>query len=128
MTTVINDSNISSTNIQSDRLIDLPWVEKYRPDKISNIIAHEQILNTLSTLMEKNNFPHVIFYGPPGTGKTTTILACAKHMYGESFTNMVLELNGSDDRGINVVREQIKEFSQSEIFSNEVFNVNKKKT
>ena len=127
MTTVINDSNISSTNIQSDRLIDLPWVEKYRPDKISNIIAHEQILNTLSTLMEKNNFPHVIFYGPPGTGKTTTILACAKHMYGESFTNMVLELNGSDDRGINVVREQIKEFSQSEIFSNEVFNVNKKK-
>jgi replication factor C subunit 3/5 len=77
--------------------------------------------------MEKNNFPHVIFYGPPGTGKTTTILACAKHMYGESFTNMVLELNGSDDRGINVVREQIKDFSQSEIFSNEVFNVNKKK-
>ena len=132
MTTVINDSNISSTNILLDKLnsktiLDLPWVEKYRPDKISNIIAHEQILNTLSTLMEKNNFPHVIFYGPPGTGKTTTILACAKHMYGESFTNMVLELNGSDDRGINVVREQIKDFSQSEIFSNEVFNVNKKK-
>ena len=131
MATIINDSNISTNikelDIQSDRLIDLPWVEKYRPDKIINIIAHEQILNTLSTLMEKNNFPHVIFYGPPGTGKTTTILACAKHMYGESFTNMVLELNGSDDRGINVVREQIKEFSQSEIFSNEVFNVNKKK-
>lgn len=136
MATVINDSNISSTNIllnnlsnklNSKIILDLPWVEKYRPDKIINIIAHEQILNTLSTLMEKNNFPHVIFYGPPGTGKTTTILACAKHMYGESFTNMVLELNGSDDRGINVVREQIKDFSQSEIFSNEVFNVNKKK-
>ena len=127
MATIINESNILSDKLNSKTIIDLPWVEKYRPDKISNIIAHEQILNTLSTLMEKNNFPHVIFYGPPGTGKTTTILACAKHMYGESFTNMVLELNGSDDRGINVVREQIKDFSQSEIFSNEVFNVNKKK-
>ena len=127
MSTTINESNILSDKLNNKTIIDLPWVEKYRPDKISNIIAHEEILNTLSTLMEKNNFPHVIFYGPPGTGKTTTILACAKHMYGESFTNMVLELNGSDDRGINVVREQIKEFSQSEIFSNEVFNVNKKK-
>jgi replication factor C subunit 3/5 len=126
MTDIINDSNISD-KLNSKIIVDLPWVEKYRPDKISNIIAHEQILNTLSTLMEKNNFPHVIFYGPPGTGKTTTILACAKHMYGDSYTNMVLELNGSDDRGINVVREQIKDFSQSEIFSNEVFNVNKKK-
>ena len=127
MTDIINDSNILSNKLNSKTILGLPWVEKYRPDKISNIIAHEEILKTLSTLMEKNNFPHVIFYGPPGTGKTTTILACAKHMYGESFTNMVLELNGSDDRGINVVREQIKDFSQSEIFSNEVFNVNKKK-
>lgn len=105
----------------------LPWVEKYRPDKINNIISHGDILKTLSTLMEKNNFPHVIFYGPPGTGKTTTIHACAKEMYGISLPNMVLELNGSDDRGINVVREQIKDFSQSDLFSNDIFNVNKKK-
>jgi replication factor C subunit 3/5 len=105
----------------------LPWVEKYRPDQIMNIISHKEILDTLKNLMNKNNFPHVIFYGPPGTGKTTTILACAKHMYGSSYPNMVLELNGSDDRGINIVREQIKEFSQSEMFSNEIFNVNKKK-
>ena len=105
----------------------LPWVEKYRPDKISNIISHKEILKTLKTLINKDNFPHVIFYGPPGTGKTTTILACAKHMYGLSYVNMVLELNGSDDRGINVVREQIKEFSQSHMFNNEIFNVNKKK-
>jgi replication factor C subunit 3/5 len=105
----------------------LPWVEKYRPDTITNIISHKEILNTLSTLMEKNNFPHVIFYGPPGTGKTSTILACAKHMFGPLYTNMVLELNGSDDRGINVVREQIKDFSQSDLFLNDIFNVNKKK-
>lgn len=110
-----------------EKINNLPWVEKYRPDEIINIISHKEILNTLKNLMDKNNFPHVIFYGPPGTGKTTTILACAKHMFGSSFANMVLELNGSDDRGINVVREQIKDFSQSEMFSNEIFNVNKKR-
>jgi len=83
----------------------LPWVEKYRPDQIINIISHKEISKTLEKLINKNNFPHAIFYGPPGTGKTTTILACAKQMYGSSFSSMVLELNGSDDRGINVVRE-----------------------
>ena len=104
-----------------------PWVEKYRPDKISDIISHNDILNTLYSLIKKNSFPHVIFYGPSGPGKTTTILACAKHLYGESFSKMVLELNGSDDRGINVVREQIKDFSCSEMFSNSIFNKTNKK-
>jgi len=116
----------SNKSNKSNKSSNLPWVEKYRPDQIENIISHKEILNTLKTLMDKNNFPHVILYGPPGTGKTTTILACAKHMFGPSYSNMVLELNGSDDRGINVVREQIKDFSQSDLFSNEIFNVNKK--
>lgn len=111
--------------VSTPKASNLPWVEKYRPDQIENIISHKEILNTLTTLMDKNNFPHVILYGPPGTGKTTTILACAKHMFGPSYSNMVLELNGSDDRGINVVREQIKDFSQSDLFSNEIFNINK---
>jgi replication factor C subunit 3/5 len=105
----------------------IPWVEKYRPQTIETIISHKDILNTLYSLINKKNFPHVIFYGPSGTGKTTTILACAKKMYGESYNNMVLELNGSDDRGINVVREQIKDFSSSEMFTNIIFNKNKKK-
>jgi len=56
----------------------------------------------------------MIFYGPPGTGKTTTIMACAKKIYGENYRSMILELNGSDDRGINVVREQIKNFSATD--------------
>jgi len=105
----------------------LPWVEKYRPKTIETIISHKDILNTLYSLINKKNFPHVLFYGPSGTGKTTTILACAKKMYGDSYHNMVLELNGSDDRGINVVREQIKDFSSSEMFTNVIFNKNKKK-
>jgi len=110
----------------NEKKINLPWVEKYRPELMNNIISHTNILNTLKTLIDKNNLPHMIFYGPPGTGKTTTILACAKYIYGSSFVNMVLELNGSDDRGINVIREQIKDFSQSEMFKNDIYNVNNK--
>jgi replication factor C subunit 3/5 len=54
-----------------------------------------------------------MFYGPPGTGKTSTILACARKLYGEKFKSMILELNASDDRGIDVVREQIKNFAST---------------
>lgn len=106
---------------------DLPWVEKHRPSELCNIISHTDILNTLKNLCDKNNFPHVMFYGPPGTGKTTSISACGKYMYGASSNKMILELNGSDDRGINVIREQIKEFCESNMYNNEIFNVNKRK-
>jgi replication factor C subunit 3/5 len=92
----------------------LPWVEKYRPDKLDDIISHREIINTLTNFIANNKIPHMIFYGPPGTGKTTTILACAKKIYGRHFNSMILELNGSDDRGINVVREQIKNFSATD--------------
>jgi len=91
-----------------------PWVEKYRPDNLDDIISHKEIINTLTNFIANNKIPHMIFYGPPGTGKTTTILACAKKIYGTNFNSMILELNGSDDRGINVVREQIKNFSATD--------------
>jgi len=96
----------------------LPWIEKYRPDNFEDIISHNDILNALDKMINNNSLPHLIFYGPPGTGKTTTILASAKKMYGNSYRNMILELNGSEDRGINVVREQIKDFSASKQFIN----------
>jgi replication factor C subunit 3/5 len=92
----------------------LPWVEKYRPNNLDDIISHTDIINTLTNLITNNKLPHLIFYGPPGTGKTTTILACAKKIYGSYSNSMLLELNGSDDRGINVVREQIKNFSATD--------------
>ena len=92
----------------------LPLVEKYRPKDFENIISHDNILSTLTNLINSNKMPHLIFYGPPGTGKTTTIMACVRRIYDDKFKQMVLELNGSDDRGINVVREQIKEFACSQ--------------
>jgi len=92
----------------------LPWIEKYRPNELSDIISHKEIINTLTNLITFGTIPHMIFYGPPGTGKTTTILACARMIYGQNYRSMILELNGSDDRGINVVRDQIKNFSATD--------------
>ena len=86
-------------------------MEKYRPKALEELIAHEEIISILNKLIESNKLPHLLFHGPPGTGKTSTILACARKMYGDSFKSMVLELNASDDRGIDVVRDQIKEFA-----------------
>ncbi len=96
---------------------DLPtetlWVEKYRPKNLDDLVAHEEIRATLRKLIAEKTLPHLLFYGPPGTGKTTAILACAREMYGAHFQSLVLELNASDDRGIDVVREQIKTFAST---------------
>ena len=72
----------------------LPWVEKYRPSTLNDIISHKENINTLTKLIDSNRLPHMIFYGPPGTGKTTTILACAKKIYGSNYNFMILELIG----------------------------------
>ncbi|CAO1385819.1 unnamed protein product [Diamesa serratosioi] len=97
----------------------LPWVEKYRPATLDDLISHEEIISTSSKFIKQNQLPHLLFYGPPGTGKTSTILACARQLYTPSqFSSMVLELNASDDRGIGVVRGPILNFASTRtIFS-----------
>ncbi|KAK5089788.1 Subunit of heteropentameric Replication factor C (RF-C) [Exophiala xenobiotica] len=97
----------------------LPWVEKYRPNTLDDVSGHQDILATINRFVEQNRLPHLLLYGPPGTGKTSTILALARQIYGSrNMRQMVLELNASDDRGIDVVREQIKTFaSTKQIFS-----------
>ncbi len=100
----------------------LPFIEKYRPSTISEIISHEAILSTISNFISKKSIPHFLFYGPPGTGKTTCALA--RQLYGDSYKNMILELNASDDRGIQIVRNKIKDFCSSLISFNNMTNDN----
>ena len=88
----------------------LPWSEKYRPGSISNIIYHDKITKTIVKYLDTQKLPHLLFYGPPGTGKTSSILAIAKQYYKEDFYNMVLVLNASEERGIETVRNRIKQF------------------
>lgn len=92
----------------------MPFVEKYRPEDLSRIISHIDIVKTIRKFIEGKKLPHLLFHGPPGTGKTSCMIAIAKELYGPSYRNMTLELNASDDRGINVVRDQIKSFCSTQ--------------
>ncbi|KAK5997222.1 Replication factor C subunit 3 [Cladobotryum mycophilum] len=109
----------SAANLPVEAEDSLPWVEKYRPVSLNDVSGHQDILATINKFIDSNRLPHLLLYGPPGTGKTSTILALARRIYGASnVRQMVLELNASDDRGIDVVREQIKTFaSTKQIFS-----------
>ena len=102
---VFSSSSSSSSKVETN----LPWVEKQTRQPGANG-CHEEIITVLNKLIDSSKLPHLLFYGPPGTGKTSTIVACAKKMYGPAYKSMALELNASDDRGIDVVRDQIKNF------------------
>ncbi|CCD22551.1 replication factor C subunit 2 NDAI_0A03940 [Naumovozyma dairenensis CBS 421] len=90
-----------------------PWVEKYRPKQLDDITAQGHAVSVLKKTLQSANLPHMLFYGPPGTGKTSTILALAKELYGpELMKSRILELNASDERGISIVREKVKNFAR----------------
>ncbi|PHH75908.1 hypothetical protein CDD82_4223 [Ophiocordyceps australis] len=93
-----------------------PWVEKYRPKTLDDVTAQHHTITVLQRTLQASNLPHMLFYGPPGTGKTSTILALAKELYGpEMIKSRVLELNASDERGISIVREKVKNFARMQL-------------
>jgi len=103
-------SSSSTLNAQ-----ELPWVEKHRPILIKDITGNEETVSRLQVIAKDGNMPNLIIAGPPGIGKTTSILCLAHELLGDSAKDAVLELNASDDRGIDVVRNRIKMFAQTKI-------------
>jgi replication factor C small subunit len=89
------------------------WIEKYRPKMLDEVVNQKETIAGIQALLKTPaTMPHFLFAGPPGTGKSTVALCIARQLMGESFRKLVLELNASDERGIGVVRERIKGFSQ----------------
>ncbi|KAK3081120.1 Subunit of heteropentameric Replication factor C (RF-C), partial [Coniosporium uncinatum] len=110
-----SSSKAPTTKTQPDNRLQ-PWVEKYRPKSLADVTAQDHTITVLSRTLQSSNLPHMLFYGPPGTGKTSTILALAKQLYGpELIKTRVLELNASDERGISIVREKVKNFARQQL-------------
>jgi replication factor C small subunit len=89
------------------------WIEKYRPQTLEDIVGQETITERLESYVARNDLPHLMFSGQAGIGKSTAALAVARELYGEDWREHFLELNASDQRGIDVVRERIKNFARS---------------
>ena len=98
---------------------DIPWVEKYRPSSISTIILSEENQKIVKSVFQHNYIPNILFYGPPGTGKTTTVIQIIREyqeIHRESKQGLMIHLNASDERGVEVIRSQINAFVTSKTF------------
>ncbi|MCJ7469198.1 replication factor C small subunit [Candidatus Bathyarchaeota archaeon] len=88
------------------------WAEKYRPKSLEAIVDQKEIVDRLKSFVKARNVPHCILAGPPGTGKTTAALCLSRDLYGDAYREHTMELNASDERGIDVVRETVKTFAR----------------
>ncbi len=101
----------------------IPWTEKYRPKKLLEVVGQEVIVKSLEAYAKSKNMPHLLFSGKAGVGKTTCALALARELFGENLRESFLELNASDERGIDVVRGKIKDFARTVPLENVPFKI-----
>ena len=99
------------------------WTEKYRPSDFLGIIGQEEIVARVKAFVAKKNMPHLLLAGPPGVGKTTLSLVIAKQLYGESWRQNVLELNASSERGIDIIRNNVKDFARTKSIGDVPFKI-----
>lgn len=95
------------------------WTEKHRPNTLSEVVGQDEITKRLEAFVEEESIPHMLFSGPPGTGKTTCAVALAKDLYGDEWKQNFMETNASEERGIDVVREKIKDFARTKAINAE---------
>ncbi|MCD6409236.1 MAG: replication factor C small subunit [Candidatus Verstraetearchaeota archaeon] len=93
--------------------VEIMWTEKYRPRTLDEIVNQEEVVKRLKKFVEEKSMPHCLFAGPPGTGKTTAAMCLAHDLFGENFAQNYMELNASDERGIDVIRTTVKEFART---------------
>jgi len=96
------------------------WTEKYRPQNLDDMVNQTDIVSRLKTFVKEKSLPNLLFVGPAGIGKTTSILAMARDLYGPSYKNYILELNASDERGIDVIRDKVKNFARTAAIASDV--------
>ncbi len=99
------------------------WTEKYRPVKFDEMVGQEEIIKRVRSLTDSMNIPHLLFAGPAGTGKSTLALIIVKQLFEESWRENYLELNASDERGIDVVRQKVKDFARTKAIGDVPFKV-----
>jgi len=102
---------------------ELPWIEKYRPRELADVAGQGDVIRILSSFVERRRMSHLIFAGPAGVGKTTCALILARKILGENWRNNFLELNASDERGIDIVRTKIKQFCRSMVLGDAPFRI-----
>jgi replication factor C small subunit len=102
---------------------ELPWIEKYRPTEFADVAGQEDAVRILSSFVGQRRMSHLIFAGPAGVGKTTCALILAKKILGDDWRGNFLELNASDERGIDVVRTKIKTFCRSMVLGEAPFRI-----
>ncbi len=99
------------------------WTEKYRPKKFNEIVGQENIIKKIESLTNSLNIPHLMFAGPAGTGKSTLALVIVKELFGKNWRDNYLELNASDERGIQIVRDKVKNFARTKSLGNVPFKI-----
>jgi replication factor C small subunit len=109
--------------MEKEKLDSTIWTEKYRPQKFSEIIGQEEFVKRAKSFIQDKNMPHLLFVGPAGCGKTTMALIIAKEMFQDKWHENFLELNASDERGIDVVRQKVKAFARTKAMEDIPFKI-----
>jgi replication factor C small subunit len=99
------------------------WIERFRPKSFKEMIGQDKIVNRIKAFVDQKNLPHLLFSGPAGVGKTSLILTAARELYGDSWRNNIMETNASDSRGIDTVRNEVKDFARTKAIGDVPFKI-----